>query len=66
MSDDQGDKTEQATDQRREEFRKRGQVAMTRELGSAVFFLVGAGLIYVSGRFFLHNIFEVFNKIIKF
>ncbi len=62
MSDDQGDKTEQATDQRREEFRKRGQVAMTRELGSAVFFLVGAGLIYVSGRFFLHNIFEVFNR----
>ena len=62
MSEDQGDKTEQATDQRREEFRKRGQVAMTRELGSAIFFLVGAGLIYVSGRFFLQNIVEVFNR----
>ncbi len=62
MAEDQGDKTEQATDQRREEFRKRGQVAMTRELGSAVFFLVGAGLIYVSGRFFLQNIFEIFNR----
>ncbi|OFZ30481.1 MAG: flagellar biosynthesis protein FlhB [Bdellovibrionales bacterium RIFCSPHIGHO2_01_FULL_40_29] len=62
MSEDQGDKTEQATDQRREEFRKRGQVAMTRELGSAVFFLVAAGLIYISGRFFLQNIFEIFNR----
>ena len=62
MSEDQGDKTEQATDQRREEFRKRGQVAMTRELGSAVFFLVAAGLMYVSGRFFLQNIFEIFNR----
>ena len=62
MSEDQGDKTEEATDQRRDEFRKRGQVAMTRELGSALFFLVGAGLIYVSGRFFLQNIFEVFDR----
>ncbi len=62
MSEDQGDKTEQATDQRRDEFRKRGQVAMTRELGSAVFFLVAAGLMYVSGRFFLQNIFEIFNR----
>lgn len=62
MSEDQGDKTEQATDQRREEFRKRGQVAMTRELGSAIFFLVGAGLMYASGRFFLQNIFEIFNR----
>lgn len=62
MSEDQGEKTEQATDSRREEFRKRGQVAMTRELGSAIFFLVAAGLIYVSGRFFLQNMFEVFNR----
>ena len=62
MAEDQGDKTEEATDQRRDEFRKRGQVAMTRELGSAVFFLVAAGLIYVSGRFFLQNIIEIFNR----
>ena len=34
MSEDQGEKTEQATDARREEFRKRGQVPMTRELST--------------------------------
>ena len=62
MSDDQGEKTEQATDSRREEYRKRGQVAMTKELGSAIFFLVAAGLIYISGRFFLQNMFEIFNR----
>lgn len=62
MAEDQGEKTEEATDSRREEYRKRGQVAMTRELGSAVFFLVAAGLIYVSGRFFLQNIFDIFNR----
>ena len=62
MSEDQGEKTEQATDSRREEYRKRGQVAMTRELGSAIFFLVAAGLIYVSGRFFLQNMVEIFNR----
>ena len=62
MSEDQGEKTEQATDSRREEYRKRGQVAMTKELGSAIFFLVAAGLIYISGRFFLHNMYEIFER----
>ncbi|MFZ3230827.1 MAG: flagellar biosynthesis protein FlhB [Pseudobdellovibrio sp.] len=62
MAEDQDEKTEEASDARREEYRKRGQVAMTRELGSAIFFLVAAGLIYVSGRFFLQNIFDIFNR----
>ena len=62
MAEDQGEKTEEATDSRREEYRKRGQVPMTRELGSAIFFLVGAGLMYISGRFFLTNIFDIFNR----
>ncbi|MBC7741950.1 MAG: flagellar biosynthesis protein FlhB [Bdellovibrionaceae bacterium] len=62
MSEDQGEKTEEATDARREEFRKRGQVAMTRELSTAIFFLVAAGLIYVSGRYFLQNIYDVFTR----
>ncbi len=60
MSDDQDEKTEQATDSRREEFRKRGQVAQTKELGTAIMFLVAAGLIYVLGRFIMQNIAEVF------
>ncbi|MBC7421371.1 MAG: flagellar biosynthesis protein FlhB [Bdellovibrio sp.] len=62
MSEDQGEKTEEASDARREEFRKRGQVAMTRELSTALFFLVGAGMMYVLGRYFLQNIFDVFNR----
>lgn len=60
MSEDQGEKTEEATESRREEFRKRGQVAMTRELSSALFFLIFASLLYVTSRFFLQNIYEVF------
>lgn len=62
MSEDQGEKTEQATDSRREEFRKRGQVAMTRELSTALFFLVSAGVLYVVSRYFMQNIVDMFNR----
>lgn len=62
MSEDQGEKTEEATDQRREDFRKRGQVPMTRELSTAIFFLVAAGVMYVASRFFLQNVVELFNR----
>lgn len=60
MSEEDSEKTEEATDARREEFRKKGNVAQTRELGSAVLLLVAAGCVYVLGRFFFKNIFEVF------
>jgi flagellar biosynthesis protein FlhB len=62
MSEDQGEKTEEATDTRREDFRKRGQVAMTRELSTALFFLFASGLLYVSSRYFMQNILETFNQ----
>lgn len=62
MSEDQGEKTEEASDQRREEYRKRGQVAMTRELSTAVFFLAAAGAMYIASRFFLDNIVELFGR----
>lgn len=62
MAEDQGEKTEQATDARREEYRKRGQVAMTRELGTAAIILLSSGLIYFMGKYFLKNISEVFYK----
>jgi flagellar biosynthesis protein FlhB len=62
MSEDQGEKTEEATDSRREDFRKRGQVAMTRELSTALFFLFLSALLYVAGRFFLQNLFDVFQQ----
>lgn len=62
MAEDQEERTEQATDAKREDFRKRGQVAMTRELSTAIFFLVAAGMLYAASRFFLMNIAEVFNR----
>lgn len=62
MAEDQDEKTEQATDSRREEFRKRGQVAQTKELGTAIMFLTAAGLIYVLSQFILQNISEIFER----
>jgi flagellar biosynthesis protein FlhB len=61
LAEDQDEKTEQATDSRREEFRKRGQVAVTRELATAVVFLAAAGMLFSIGRFFFQNLSEVFN-----
>lgn len=58
---DQEERTEQATDARREEFRKRGQVAHSKEFASAVFFLAAAGSIYIIGRFAFQHVLEVFN-----
>lgn len=61
MAEDQEERTEQATDAKREEFRKRGQVAHSKEMASAVFFLAAAGSIYMLGRFAYGHILEVFN-----
>lgn len=60
MAEENGEKTEQATDARREEFRKKGNVAHTKELGSAILLLAAAGGVYALGRFFFKNIYEVF------
>ena len=60
MADQEQEKTEEATDAKREEFRKRGQVAQSRELTSALFLLASAGGVFMLGRFFLQQIFEIF------
>lgn len=61
MADDEnGEKTEAATDAKREEFRKQGNVAHTKELGSAALLLAAAGSVYALGRFFFQNLFEAF------
>ncbi len=60
MAEDNGEKTEDATDARREEFRKQGNVAHTKELGSAIILLVSAGCVYALGRFFFKNIYDMF------
>jgi flagellar biosynthetic protein FlhB len=57
MAEDQGDeKTEEAT-----EFRKKGQVATTKELASAGFLLTAAGLVYLLSQFFFSQMYDLFN-----
>lgn len=61
MADEAGEKTEEPTQARREEFRKRGQVAQTKELASAVVLLFAFLLIYFSGQYFLRQLVKLFN-----
>lgn len=58
---DQGERSEEATQQRREDFRKRGQVAQTKELSSVLLLFAGALLIGLMSRFFFQQIWAVFN-----
>jgi flagellar biosynthetic protein FlhB len=61
MADDEsGERTEQATDSKREEFRKRGQVAQTKELASALLLMAAAGCIYAFSRFSFEQFSEIF------
>ncbi len=61
-SEDQDqEKTEQASDTRKEDFRKKGQVAQSKELASALFLLAGAGAIFMLSRFFLAQLVEAFH-----
>ncbi len=59
---DQGEKTEEATPQRREDFRKRGQVAQTRELASVLALFSIMLLMWLLGKFFLTQLHEIFNR----
>ena len=61
QNEDQGERSEEATQTRREDFRKRGQVAQTKELASALFLLFGVAAIFSLGKFFLKELFELFN-----
>lgn len=62
MADDGEEKTEEATQQRREDFRKRGQVAQTRELGSVLMLLSSALILWFLGRFFLQQVSEMLTE----
>jgi flagellar biosynthetic protein FlhB len=61
MAGDDQEKTEEATQTRRDEYRKRGQVAQTKELASCLFLLASVGAIYGLGRFFLLELSEIFH-----
>lgn len=57
---DQGERTEEATQQRREDFRKRGQVAQTKELSSVLLLFCGVLVIWLMSRFMFHQVVEIF------
>jgi flagellar biosynthetic protein FlhB len=59
MADEDQERTEEATQQRRDDFRKRGQVAMTRELGSVLMLLTSALMLWYMGRFFMAQMSEI-------
>ncbi len=59
MAETDEEKTEEATQQRRDDFRKRGQVAQTRELSSVLVLLSSALLMWGLGRFFFKQVAEM-------
>lgn len=62
MADSDQEKTEEATQQRRDDFRKRGQVAQTRELSSVLVLLTTALMMWGLSRFFLQQLSEMINE----
>ncbi len=59
---ERGEKTEEASAQRREDFRKRGQVAQTKELGSVLAIFGVMLTIWLFGRFFLTQLHDVLTQ----
>lgn len=57
---EQGEKTEEPTQQRKEDFRKRGQVAQSKEIASVLIIFTALISIWFLGRYFLGQITEVF------
>lgn len=56
------EKTEEATPQRREDFRRRGQVAQSREVGAVLIMLGSLIAMWLLGRFFLEQVHQVFTQ----
>ncbi|HEX4923132.1 MAG TPA: flagellar biosynthesis protein FlhB [Bdellovibrionales bacterium] len=66
MADDEGssgERTEEATVSRREEFRNRGQVAQTRELASVLMIFGAALAMWGLGRFLIEQIIETYTAL---
>jgi flagellar biosynthetic protein FlhB len=59
VADDGEERTEEATQTRRDDFRKRGQVAMTKELSSVLMLFGTALVLWFLGRFFLQQISDI-------
>ena len=59
---DQGEKTEEPTQQRREDFRKRGQVTQTKELGTVLLLFASVLAMWLLGQFFMKQLVEIFSS----
>lgn len=57
---DAGEKTEEPTQERRMDFRRRGQVAQTKELASVFMLLGSALLMWLLGKYFVTQLIQVF------
>lgn len=57
------EKSEEASQTRRDDYRKRGQVAQTRELGTALILITASILIYAFSKGFLHQMFDLFHTV---
>lgn len=64
-ADNDQEKTEEATPQRREDFRKQGQVVQTRELSSALALFGLALLVWFMGRIAVEQFFEIYNYLYR-
>lgn len=61
MAEENGEKTEEATQARREEFRNRGQVAHTKELASCLFLAFSFVGLYFFSRYMFQEVYELFS-----
>ncbi len=59
-SEENGERTEEATAQRREDFRKKGQIAQTKELSTVLSLFATLIVIWSLGKFFLKQLSDVF------
>ncbi len=60
--DNDQEKTEEPTAQRREDFRKQGQVAQTKELATVLMLFGASLLIWMLGRYFFTQVAELFTQ----
>ncbi len=60
MAEENDDRTEDATQTRRDDFRKRGQVAQTKELSSALFLMTCAGIVAGLSSYFFQEFSSLF------
>jgi flagellar biosynthesis protein FlhB len=66
MAETDAERTEEATSQRREDFRKRGQVAQTKELSSVLLLFGFAMCAWMFGKFFIQQIMDSYRLVYDF